>query len=910
MDNKNTRFSVDYVSVPRVKHGGSAAPVPASQPPQPAPPPEDSYHYKAVLRREQPGVVKTFLQKHKKASLISAALLMTGTALTAAGYTFWPASEAKMAPVCTLPTQLDNALWAGGDDAQRQVSIARTQALLPSITDPHQKAVAEAVLGYWNGQDVTSSLSGDVAGESVVRYAQYIHYMRVDNYDKATETLLAAIHDDKLNCADKWDTNNRRYMLVHRLKRDKNYDDAYTIAAAHNAVSNGEKVKFEWMAGYLKLLQKDPETAITHFTTARAGSTMPISIARNEYWLGRAHQMNEDGDRATAHYALAAKHTTTFYGQLASAKLGQPVRFDANPFVNAKLADYAPQFRSNAHFRAAEEALQAGNAAGATKGMEDFMGDLFRDKDVNDDAVQAELQRKTVFLARMANQHGDAFTALKVAKKASGLGVVIPELLFPKPTQYYGLLAQNAQKVNLAPSLAVALARRESEFNPRAESGRNARGLMQITPNTAYGEREVETGDVLKSREAEERKKRIEELTPQLFNPAVNTRLGAAYLSNMIDRYGGSTIMALGAYNAGPSRMDRWASELGDPRATDNIDELVAFMESIPYDETREYIMRIVEAQVAYQALDGQNANIETILKRGAILAGTEINSLPFKNYENPPLAVYASFDQCPTQAFRNEAGNIKAVPASLTKMMTLYVAALTMKDPAFNLNMDTTVKITPFMIRQSIGLASFDMRPGQEYKMRDLMSGAGAKSDAISTTAVALAVAKARGWEGTEAQQYARFVQEMRTQTKRLGMDAYFMNATGYYQHTTRRGNWATPQAFVPLMHAFATDAPNTYAVALGQQKINIPMTGSTNPSSRFLANPNNLPLRVRAKTGFLATSGFNEAISVGFEGSGVRATIVIFGADDANERQSVISDTYKRMASHVNSGTMCGPN
>jgi soluble lytic murein transglycosylase len=88
-------------------------------------------------------------------------------------------------------------------------------------------------------------------------------------------------------------------------------------------------------------------------------------------------------------------------------------------------------------------------------------------------------------------------------------------------------------------------------------------------------------------------------------DPALNLRLGSAYLSEMLDRYGGSVLLAAAAYNAGPRRADEWAVTYGDPRAgTDPLD----WIEQIPFSETRNYVQRIVENLVVYRARNPETA--------------------------------------------------------------------------------------------------------------------------------------------------------------------------------------------------------------------------------------------------------------------------------------------------------------
>lgn len=132
-------------------------------------------------------------------------------------------------------------------------------------------------------------------------------------------------------------------------------------------------------------------------------------------------------------------------------------------------------------------------------------------------------------------------------------------------------------------NLVYSLIREESRFTGNAVSVANAFGLMQLIMPTA---REVaaEEGEEIKSRE-------------DLFAPARNIRLGTRYLGRMLKRFGGDVPAALAAYNAGPSRARRWKRGALKDLEPDE------FTESVPFDETRNYIRRIFRSYGAYTAL-------------------------------------------------------------------------------------------------------------------------------------------------------------------------------------------------------------------------------------------------------------------------------------------------------------------
>jgi len=83
-------------------------------------------------------------------------------------------------------------------------------------------------------------------------------------------------------------------------------------------------------------------------------------------------------------------------------------------------------------------------------------------------------------------------------------------------------------------------------------------------------------------------------------DPRYNARLGTTYLAQMLERFDGSFVLATAAYNAGPGRVDQWLKANGDPRK-DGVDS-VEWIEAIPFTETRNYVMRVMEGLHVYRA--------------------------------------------------------------------------------------------------------------------------------------------------------------------------------------------------------------------------------------------------------------------------------------------------------------------
>jgi soluble lytic murein transglycosylase len=193
-------------------------------------------------------------------------------------------------------------------------------------------------------------------------------------------------------------------------------------------------------------------------------------------------------------------------------------------------------------------------------------------------------------LAQMAIDLGAPQIGIRICKDAAADGVILPD-------QYYPLHAVAEEDWPVATEYMMAIARQESELDPRAASSVGARGLMQLMPATA----EHMAGEV-----------GVPYSPARLgVDPVYNARLGTAYLAQMLDRYDGSYVLATAAYNAGPGRVDQWLKANGDPREPGA--DSVVWIESIPFTETRNYVMRVMEGVQVYRARLGGAEPVEVV---------------------------------------------------------------------------------------------------------------------------------------------------------------------------------------------------------------------------------------------------------------------------------------------------------
>ncbi|WP_112310135.1 lytic transglycosylase domain-containing protein [Pseudogemmobacter bohemicus] len=452
--------------------------------------------------------------------------------------------------------RLENLLWEG-----RRAEALR---MLPRVPEAKRK-LAEARLALRAGQagvdTLVTAVPEALKSDPGLAYERFLWRMKRDLYPEAAELILS-VAPENLGRPEEW--AQRRALLARWLMRQGRAQDAYRVAARHGMTSGSAYADLEFLAGFIALRQlNDPDTALKHFAHLRAGVSTAISVARADYWQGRADEAAGRGDSAKAYFQRAAQHQTAYYGLLSAEKLG--LSLDPALLNNSPAAGWQQSSFAGSSVLAMGRLLLA--ADNRVEGKR-FLLHLAEGQD-----VQGVAQ-----LADMALEMGQPHIALVLAKQAAERGAILPRTYYPVPD-----LVPDGLHVSRA--LALAIARRESEFEPMARSGANARGLMQVLPETA---------------ERMAKGLGLEYALSKLYEPSFNTQVGSAYLAKMVEEFGPSIALIASGYNAGPGRPRRWIGELGDPRLP-GVD-VVDWVEMIPIGETRTYVMRVVEGVVIYRA--------------------------------------------------------------------------------------------------------------------------------------------------------------------------------------------------------------------------------------------------------------------------------------------------------------------
>ncbi|WP_162913356.1 lytic transglycosylase domain-containing protein [Rhodospirillaceae bacterium SYSU D60014] len=344
---------------------------------------------------------------------------------------------------------------------------------------------------------------------------------------------------------------------------------AYSLAQNHGATEGIAFAEAEWLAGWIALrFLSEPQVAYKHFKRLYTGVGSSVSRARGAYWTGRAVEEMGNVALARSWYRKAAENLTAYYGQLAAQRLGPDFTMRFTP-------PRKPTDRQLARF-ADRELVQVVRLLGQLDQADHTRPFLVHLTDL------ARTPTDHRMVAHLATELGRDDLLVTVAKAARMEEVEMVEYLYP-----LRLLPEHTGPED---ALILAVMRQESVFAVDAVSHAGARGLMQLMPATA---RHVA------------RKLKLPYDRKQLTrDPILNIKLGSAYLSQMVERFSGSYLLAIAAYNAGPSRVVEWMRVYGDPRepGIDAID----WIESIPFSETRNYVQRVLENLQVYRHRLGQ----------------------------------------------------------------------------------------------------------------------------------------------------------------------------------------------------------------------------------------------------------------------------------------------------------------
>jgi soluble lytic murein transglycosylase-like protein len=390
---------------------------------------------------------------------------------------------------------------------------------------------------------------------------QYQLEVRRGNFERA-EAILSSANAERALGATRVDTLKTELAIY--LLQSGRFERAYSLASAatrsRDAVPNAP-----WVAGLAGWKIGRHKEAAQYFEAVagtRRDNDWPQ--ARAAYWAARAHEAA--GDRATAQRWLerAAGYSRTLYGMMARHRLGMRQDFNFGHAMHAD-AEHLARIAASNEGKRAFGLIQVG--------MEHHAGEeLLRHYKANGEIMS------------------ETYLAIADRGALPDLAYYVSAQLYTKTGRMYdpGLYPVPDWKPSggfqLDRAIIFAIMRQESAFQAKVVSKANARGLMQLIPPTAS----LMAGD-----------RSLRNQLGRLFEPEFNMELGQRYMRLLLQRpdYGANVAFMAAAYNAGEGALAKWTLR----------EDALLFMATIPYNETRDYVERVLYNVAAYRLRLGQN---------------------------------------------------------------------------------------------------------------------------------------------------------------------------------------------------------------------------------------------------------------------------------------------------------------
>jgi soluble lytic murein transglycosylase len=333
-----------------------------------------------------------------------------------------------------------------------------------------------------------------------------------------------------------------------------------------------------WRVGWLEYLRGDARAAERTWTKLLEIPGGRIYRLGALYWTGRAQEHHAQKAKADGAYARILRESPrSYYGMLAARRVATSIEPSAEPSIRLP-ADPQEVLAADPGFARVDLLRRLGLTEFALLELEDVVqrsvGDPVRLYAVSSAYVKEERYHLAL---RILRRHLSALTTTGHPAVPRAFW----EMVYP--FGWRSEVSEAAERAGLDPLFVAAVVREESSYYPRAVSRAGARGLMQLMPATAQ--------PMAENRGLAFRNGSL------LDEPGANLQLGASFLAGLVREFGDPRV-ALAAYNAGPKRAHQWWKE----RKTDDVE---AWIEQIPYDETRQYVKKVMFSWEEYKRIYG-----------------------------------------------------------------------------------------------------------------------------------------------------------------------------------------------------------------------------------------------------------------------------------------------------------------
>lgn len=428
-----------------------------------------------------------------------------------------------------------------------------------------------------------------VKGDWGLAFQRITRSRRIKDYAHAYKLLKAVPgeHPGHVN-RDAWWAERERHARYWLEKG--NVKRAYEIAEGVRPESANPAKEQAFFAGWLALMRLNrAKAARDHFQRMVARADGPLSRSMSEFWLARAHDKLGNKKQAHAHYAASAANRDTFHGLLSQRAAKPNSRAIALPHAQLPTPAQTKQFLNQEAVKSLLVAYQAGLPRRDILAFYKAFG------------RQLKSEGELALLAQLASALGDGQGEVRTGKSGISRGFNLYEFGYP----VHMLPAYKPLRKPVETAMLLAIGRQESEFNTKIVSRAGARGVLQVMPITA---RHICRQYRIKCK-----------LGDLLDVPSYNARIASAYIADRRDEFGGSYILTLTGFNAGPGRTRQWLRKIGDPRKPTV--KPLDWIYRIPFEETRLYVRKVLSNVQIYRARLGEREplRLDRDLRRGRL---------------------------------------------------------------------------------------------------------------------------------------------------------------------------------------------------------------------------------------------------------------------------------------------------
>jgi soluble lytic murein transglycosylase len=402
---------------------------------------------------------------------------------------------------------------------------------------------------------------------------------------------LRALYPQSASCASALSLVGNRFVREGDWKTASNYYEPL----AQGFPDSDFAAEASWRVAWARFLEKEFTPAAEALVNHLAGYPDSPRVPAALYWLGRMVAERGATPEARAWYVLlGTRFVHSYYALQATQRLAE-LAAAGEPGEGGEESPAPTPTTALAHQLPPRPPAPVPACAPATpsESLRPFLTlKALSLEDLGEQYLLALLPERPeasellLALSRLKAEQRNPSAALLNARRAvpryaeyefSELPHEVWNLLYPR--NYWELVRRQARANGLDPYLVMGLIRQESAFNPRATSSANARGLMQILPQTASRSR-----------------RRRARVARRLYEPAYNVRFGCRYLRGLLNAFGGNLEQALAAYHAGDFRVRDWLGKY-------SFREPAEFMETIPISATRAYVEAVLRDAAIYREL-------------------------------------------------------------------------------------------------------------------------------------------------------------------------------------------------------------------------------------------------------------------------------------------------------------------